>query len=46
MPYLKQLDKLAFNLYSEFGFNTCSEEQQEIILKEFIERGLYLISVE
>ena len=35
---LKQLDKLAFKLYSEFGFTTCSVEEQEIILKEFIKK--------
>ena len=33
---LKKLDNLAWKLYSEFGFNTCSVEEQEIILKEFI----------
>ena len=33
---LKKLDKLAWKLYSEFGFNTCSVEEQEIILKEII----------
>ena len=33
---LKKLDKLAWKLYSEFGFNTCSVEELEIILKEFI----------
>ena len=33
---LKKLDKLAWKLYSEFGFATCSVEEQEIILKEFI----------
>ena len=36
MTYLKQLDQLAFNLYSEFGFNTCNQDQQEIILQQFI----------
>ena len=33
---LEELDKLAWKLYSEFGFNTCSVEEQEIILKEFV----------
>ena len=33
---VKKLDKLAFKLYSEFGFNSCTVEEQEIILKEFI----------
>ena len=36
MTYLKQLDQLAFNLYSEFGFHSCDREQQELILIEFI----------
>ena len=35
---IKQLDKLAFKLYSEFGFTTCSVEEQEIILKEFVKQ--------
>ena len=33
---MKLLDNMAFVLYSEFGFNTCTEEQQEIILQQFI----------
>ena len=33
---IEKLDKLAWKLYSEFGFTTCSVEEQEIILKEFI----------
>ena len=32
----KKLDKLANKLYAEFGFNTCTEEQQEEILTVFI----------
>ena len=36
MSILNQLDKLAHELYSEFGFNTCNEEQQEIILQQFM----------
>jgi hypothetical protein len=35
---IKELDKLAMLLFSEFGFNTCTEEEQEIILKEYIKR--------
>ena len=35
---LKKLDKLAFKLYSEFGFTSCTVEEQEIILKEFIKQ--------
>ena len=33
---LKKLDKLANELYAEFGFNTCTEKQQEEILTIFI----------
>ena len=35
---LNKLDKLALELYSEFGFATCSSEQQEIILQVFVQR--------
>ena len=42
---LDKLNKLALELYSEFGFTTCTEEQQEIILQEFVERGYYLVSM-
>ena len=28
---LDKLNKLALELYSEFGFTTCTEEQQELI---------------
>ena len=45
MTILSKLDELSHELYSEFGFNTCSEEQQEVILNEFMERGLYLITI-
>ena len=45
MTILNKLDELSYELYSEFGFNTCSEEQQEVILNEFIERGLYLVTI-
>ena len=31
--HLQQLDNLASENYGEFGFNTCSEEQQEELLK-------------
>ena len=43
---LEKLDQLADELYAEFGFATCSTDQQEIILKEFIKRGYYLVSIE
>ncbi len=42
---LKKLDLLAIELFAEFGFATCSEEQQEKILQEFVERGLYLATI-
>ena len=42
---LQKLDKLAIELFTEFYFVTCSEEQQEIILQEFVDRGMYLISM-
>jgi hypothetical protein len=43
---LEKLDQLADELYSEFGFATCSSDQQELILQEFIQRGYYLVSIE
>ena len=43
---LEKLDQLADELYAEFGFATCSTDQQEIILQEFIKRGYYLVSIE
>ena len=42
---LDKLNKLALELYSEFGFTTCTKEQQEVILQEFVERGYYLVSM-
>ena len=42
---LDKLNKIAYELYSEFGFNTCTEEQPELILQEFVERGYYLVSM-
>ena len=43
---LEKLNKIALELYSEFGFTTCTEEQQELILQEFVERGYYLVSMD
>ena len=43
---LEKLDQLADELYAEFGFVTCSTDQQEIILQEFVKRGYYLVSIE
>ena len=43
---LEKLDKLADELYAEFGFVTCSTDQQEIILQEFVKRGYYLVGIE
>ena len=37
MSILSQLDKLAHELYSEFGFNTCNEEQQQVIIKKILD---------
>ena len=34
MSYIKQINILAEELYGEFGFNTCTEEQQTEILKQ------------
>jgi len=42
---LDKLNKIARELYSEFNFTTCTEEQQELILQEFVERGYYLVSM-
>ena len=42
---LEKLNQLADELYAEFGFATCSEEEQEQILQEFVNRGYYLISI-
>ena len=42
---LEKLNKIALELFSEFGFNTCTEEQQELILQEFVERGYYLVGM-
>ena len=42
---LEKLNKIALELYSEFGFTTCTEEQQELILQEFVERGYYLVGM-
>jgi hypothetical protein len=32
---MKQLDTLAQNLFGEFGFATCTEEQMEYIIKNY-----------
>ncbi len=42
---LNHLNQLASELYAEFGFNTCTAEQQEKILQVFVERGLYLVTI-
>ena len=34
---MKQLDVLAQNLFSEFGFTTCTEEQMEYIITNYYE---------
>jgi hypothetical protein len=42
---LNHLNQLASELYAEFGFSTCTDEQQEKILQVFVERGLYLVTI-
>lgn len=32
---MKQLDILAQNLFGEFGFTTCTEEQQDYIISKY-----------
>ena len=36
MGYIKQINMLAEELYGEFCFNTCTDEQQTEILKQVI----------
>ncbi len=43
---LSKLNKIAQELYSENNFITCNEEEQELILQIFIERGYYLVSMD
>ena len=42
---LNHLNQLASELYAEFGFSACTDEQQEKILQVFVERGLYLVTI-
>ena len=32
-----KIDKLAEELYGEFGFSTCTEEQQQVIIKKILD---------
>jgi len=32
-----KIDKLAKELYGEFGFSTCNEEQQQVIIKKILD---------
>ncbi len=32
-----KIDKLAQKLYGEFGFSTCNEEQQQVIIKKILD---------
>ena len=32
-----KIDKLAEELYGEFGFSTCTEEQQKIIINKILD---------
>ena len=33
-----KIDKLAKEMYGEFGFSTCTEEQQKVILKIILDK--------
>jgi len=33
-----KIDKLAKEMYGEFGFSTCTEEQQQVILKIILDK--------
>jgi len=33
-----KIDKLAKEMYGEFGFSTCTEEQQQVILKKILDK--------
>ena len=32
-----KIDKMAKKMYGEFGFSTCTEEQQQVILKKLLD---------
>jgi len=32
-----KIDKLAREIYGEFGFSTCTEEQQKVIIKKILD---------
>lgn len=32
-----KIDKLAKEIYGEFGFSTCTEEQQKIIINKILD---------
>ena len=32
-----KIDKLAEEIYGEFGFSTCTEEQQKVIIKKILD---------
>ena len=32
-----KIDKLAKEIYGEFGFSTCTEEQQKVIIKKILD---------
>ena len=32
-----KIDKLAKEMYGEFGFSTCTEEQQKVIIKKILD---------
>ena len=32
-----KIDKMAIEMFGEFGFTTCNEEQQQIIIKKLLD---------
>ena len=34
-----KIDKMAKTMYGEFGFSTCTEEQQQVILKKLLDES-------
>ena len=39
---MKQLDILAEKIFGEFGFTTCTEEQQEYIINNYYKINNYV----
>ena len=32
-----KIDKMAISMFGEFGFATCNEEQQQVIIKKILD---------